>query len=154
MRRALRQRRRYRGTALVLVLGMTTLLVTLGIAATQIARGELKRNTLEQDQAEARIAAQYTLDYIHKALNGNTSWRSDAQDDRWYYFAQLDGTYIYYSYIDQIDGDISNDATQPFILYTLAIKGNSQRLYRVELVPDEAGNLNRNESKFEQGVFN
>jgi type II secretory pathway component PulK len=148
-----RQRRRTRGTALVLVLGMTTLLVTLGIAATQIARGELKRNTLAQDQADARVAAQYAIDYIHKTLNGRTSWRDNASNGSWNYFAQLDDVSIAYAYVDEIDGDLTNDATQPFFLYTLAIKGDSRRVYRIELIPDDEGNLIRNDSTFEQGVF-
>jgi len=149
----IKQHRRTRGTALVLVLGMTTLLVTLGFAVTQIARGELKKNTLEQDQADARIAAQYTLDYMHKALDGSTSWRSGAGNGTWKYFASLDGAWIFYSYVDEIDGDMSNDATQPFVLYSLAVKGNSKRAYRVELIPDESGNLKRNDASFEQVVF-
>lgn len=146
--------RKQRGTALVMVLGMTTLLVTLGLTAVQIARGELRQNELEQDQAEARIAAQYALDYFHKTLDGDTTWRASASNLSWRLFATLDGVTIYYAYQDQIDGDISNDATQPFLLYSLAIKGNSRRLYRVELIPDASGNLKRNHSKFEQGTFN
>jgi len=154
MKHQLRQRRRSKGTALVLVLGITTLLVTLGITAVQISRGELKQNELEQDQAEVRIAAHCALDFIHKSLDGDTAWRSSAFDASWYYFTNFDGANIYYGYVDQIDGDVSNDATQPFMLYTLAIKGNSKRVYRVELIPDADGNLRRNDSTFEQGIFN
>ena len=153
MQRQFIKRRRSHGTALVLVLGMTTLLVTLGIAATHVARGELERNTLEQDQADARIAAQYTLDYIHKALDGDTSWRAGAVNDNWTLFATLHEVTLYYKYVDEIDGDITNDATQPFMLHAVAIKDNSRRLYRVELVPDASGNLKRNDSTFEQGTF-
>lgn len=153
MRRRQQQRRRSRGTALVLVLGVTTLLVTLGITAIQIARGTLKQNALEKDEAEARIAAKYTLDYVHKMLDGDTTWRVDAMDGSWSLFTQIDDTLIFYSYIDEIDGDISNDPAQPFMLYTVAITDHSKRVYRVELIPDADGNLRRNDSKFEQGTF-
>ncbi len=147
------QQRRSRGTALVLVLGLTTLLVTLGIAATQIARGELKRNDLEHEQADARIAAQYTLDYIQKALDGNTSWRADATNETWSLFSHMDGVTTFYAYLDPIDGDVTNDASQPFLLYSLAVSGNSKRAYRVELTPDSEGNLKRNDATFEQVIF-
>lgn len=153
MKRQAHPQRRRRGTALILVLGITTLLVTLGIAATQIARGQLERNALEQDQAAARLAAQSTQDLIQKALDGQTTWRSTAVSGDWNTFATLDGVQLYYAYVDEVDGDLGNDTTQPFVLYSLAVSGDSKRCYRVELVPDSANNLRRNEPTFEQVVF-
>lgn len=145
--------RRRRGTAYVLALSITSMLIVLGITATQIARGAIEENELEHDQAEARTAALYAQDYIHKFLDGNTSWRANAPNANWSYFAQLHDVTMFYAYVDQIDGDITNDPTQPFMLYTLAVKGESRRVYRVEVVPDADGNLTRNLDKFEQVAF-
>lgn len=145
--------RRRQGTALILVLAMTTLLVTLGIAATKIARAELKKNDLEKDQAQVRIAAQYALDFMQKRLDGETDWRSTANNGAWNVFSTINGVTIYYAYVDQTDGDLSDDATDPFLLHSLAFTGDSLRVYRVELISDEQGNLKRNEATFEQGVF-
>lgn len=145
--------RRRRGTAYVLALAVTSMLVVLGIAATQIARGAIEQKGLEHDQAQARIAALYAQDYIQKLLDGDTAWRGAAPDGTWSLFAELHGVTLHYAYIDQADGDITNDPTQPFLLYTMAVKGASRRVYRVEMIPDENGNLTRNLDKFEQVAF-
>ena len=144
---------RRRGTAYVLALAITTMLITLGIAATQIARGAMQENTLEQDQATAALVAQFSQDYMHKLLSDKADWRDTAPNSSWRLFAIFDDTAVWFAYIDQIDGDIKNDATQPFMLYTMAIKGDTRRVYRVEIVPDSDGNLTRNLDKFEQVAF-
>ena len=145
--------RRRRGTAYVLALAVTSLLIVLGLTATQIARGELEQNSLEQDEAKARIAAHYTLDYIHKFLDGSIAWRGTAKHETWSYFAAIDDVMIFYGYQDQIDGDMTNDPAQPFMVYAMAISGDARRVYRVELISDADGNLTRNSSKFEQVTF-
>lgn len=147
--------RRSRGTAYVLVLAVTSILIVLGISASQIARGELEQSTLEHDQFHSRLGAQYAQDLIHKFLDGDTAWRTTVQDATWYLMlSNVDGTYrVYYAFVDQIDGDIRNDATQPFMLYTLTVGGDARRAYRIELIPDEDGNLTRNANSFEQILF-
>lgn len=141
---------RRRGTAYVLALSIMTILMIVGIAATKIARTELAKSTLESDQAVARLSAIYTQDYIHRVLSGGTAWRASAPNASWNIFYQYQGCTMYYAYVDQVDGNINNDATQPFLLYTLAVKGNSRRIYRVEIVPDANGNLTRNADTFQQ----
>lgn len=153
LRRAYSRHARQRGTAYVLVLAITSMLVMLGITATQISRGEMKRNTLEQDQAEVRLLAISCQDILHKQLSGRLTWRASARDGKWTRFETIDGVTLYYAFVDQIDGDITNDYTQPFLLYTAAVDGDSARAYIVELVPDESGNLTRNASSFRQMVF-
>lgn len=153
MRLCKNHRRRQRGTAYVLVLAITSILIVLGIAATQIARGEIERNDLEQDQAKARIAAQYAMDYIHKLRNGDVTWRANVVNAQWRSFMNYNGVAIYSAYIDQIDGDMANDSGQPFLLYTAAVSGDSRRVYRVEMISDDAGNLTRNDETFEQIPF-
>lgn len=150
MKRSGAYNRRRRGTAYVLALALTSILIVLGIAATQIARGEMQKNTLEHDVVQARIAAHYTLDYIHKLLDDDADWRDGAQNKRWVFLRRIGDAYLYFAYYDQIDGDITNDYTQPFLLYVAAVVGDTRRVYRVELVPDEDGDLTRNTSTLQQ----
>ena len=144
---------RQRGTAFVLVLAITSLLVMLGITTTQLSRNEMQRNNLDQDQASVRLIALTGQDILHKRLDGSTAWRATAANGSWTYYGAIDGVALYYAFVDQIDGDVTNDATQPFLLYTLAVDGDSIRSYIVELVPDDSGNLTRNASSFRQAIF-
>lgn len=146
-------RQRQRGTAYVLVLSITTLLVTLGIAATQIAQGQIEQVDLDQDLAQARLAAQVTQDIIHRRNSGTTTWRDGVSNATWYSLASLDGLSYFYAYVDPIDGDLSNNTTDPFVLYTLAFSGQAFRIYSSEYRVDEDGNWTRDASTFKQEVF-
>ena len=146
-------RRRRRGTAYVLVLAITTLLVTLGLAATQLAKGQIEQGEAELDVARARVAAQTAQDLIHKGIDGGDSWRDGAATASWYLLGVFDGVRIWYAYIDQIDGDLSDDYSEPFLLYTMANVGSAYRIYSVEYTADEDGKLTRNAGTFKQEVF-
>lgn len=147
------RRRHQRGTAYVLVLAITALLVTLGLAANQLAQNQIERGESDHDLAKARLAALYTQDYVHKLINGSLTWRDGITSGNWRYFTMLDGVRIWFAYVDQIDGDLSNDYSEPFVLYTLAICGDAYRLYSVEFSADDAGNLTAIASTFRQEVL-
>lgn len=154
MQQRLRNRgKRQRGTAYVLVLAITTLLVTLGIAATQLAQNQIKRGESEQDVAKARLAAQYTQDYLQKMHSEDETWRDGVLTARWYYFTNLDGVDIWHAYVDQIDGDLTDDYSEPFLLYTMARSGNAYRSFIAEYSADADGNLILYASSLRQAVF-
>ena len=141
---------RRRGTAYVLVLGITSLLVTLGLAAIELSSIERERYELAQDQATARYAAFTGLDLLHKSLEGNSTWRDSASDDTWgIVYVEGDLT-LSYKFVDEEDGMIAGDYTQPFRLYTRASIGHSNRLYSVVYTPDASNNLTRDLSTFRQ----
>ena len=144
---------RQRGTAFVLVLAITSMLVMLGITTTQLSRNEMKRNNMDQDQAAVRLMAMTGLDIMHKRLDGSTAWRATATNGQWTYFLRIDGVTMYYAFVDQIDGDMTNDNSQPFQLYSLAFDGSSMRIYVVEMTSDASGNLTRNASSLRQATF-
>lgn len=145
--------RKQRGTAYVLVLAITTLLVTLGIAATHLAQNQIEQGDSALDQAKARLAAQSYLDILHRRNNGSTTWRDGVATETWFLLTSQDGIDLYYAYDDPIDGDLDDDYTEPFRLYTLAKSGTAFRIYSVEYTADTDGNLTRNASTFKQEVF-
>lgn len=144
---------RRRGTAYILVLAITSMLIVLGISATQIARGELSKHKLENDQVEARLAALSAQEYFHKQFSGSMTWRAGQPTGNWVYYQTVGGSRIFYAFLDQIDGDVTNDYSQPVLLYTMGITNDAIRAYRVELIPDDSGNLTRNAASFEQVTF-
>ncbi|MEM9346546.1 MAG: hypothetical protein AAGB26_08005 [Planctomycetota bacterium] len=145
--------RRQRGTAYVLVLAITTLLITLGLTATQLAQDQIEQGDIQSDQAKARLAALYMQDVIHKRNTGDLTWRDGLDTETWYYMGTQDGILVFQAYADQIDGDLDDDYAEPFLLYTLAVSGTTFRIYSVEYASDSSGNLTRNASTFQQQVF-
>lgn len=142
-----------RGTAYLLVLAITSMLVVLGFAANQIAANQIDREQLETDQANARLAASSSLDHVHKLLDGQTAWRGYINSGYWYLLRTEDDTTVYLAVIDQVDGDLSNNNAQPFLVYCMAVVNNSRRVYSVEFYSDAAGNLTMNHAKFKQSTF-
>jgi len=134
---------RQRGTAYVLVIGITSLLVVLGLAAAQITKRQTERNQLHISEAQARLNAEYVQGYIQKLYDGSMNWRDNVGDNQWAYFFTYEGVSMYYAFEDPIDGQMAGDYTQPFRLYTLAVAGEAQRLYSAEYMPDEDGRLTR-----------
>ncbi|MEM6257810.1 MAG: hypothetical protein AAGI37_05805 [Planctomycetota bacterium] len=145
--------RRQRGTAYMLVLAITTLLITLGLTATQLAQDQIERGDIQSDQAKARLAALYMQDVIHKRNTGDLAWRDGLETETWYLQGAQDGVLLFYAFVDEIDGDLDDDYTEPFLLYTMGYAGATFRIYSVEYVSDSSGNLTRNASTFQQQVF-
>jgi hypothetical protein len=147
------QLRKQRGTAYVLVLAITTLLITLGIAATQLAQNQIEQGDNENGQAKARLAGQAALDIIHKRNTGDLTWRDGVVAEQWYPLGLVDDVYVYYAYLDPIDSDVEDDYADPVVLYTLAFTGNNYRIFSAEYTADDAGNLTLNGSTLKQEVF-
>ena len=141
------QRRRHakrRGTAYVLVLSITSLLVMLGLTASQLVRTEISNNSRLEDQAAVQLSAMSALDIMHKRLDGETAWRSSTAHDAWDTGEKIDGVLVQFKFIDETDGNLSSDNTHRFRLYAMATRNDARRLYSVELMPDASFNLRRN----------
>ena len=146
---------RQRGTAYVLVLGITTLLVVMGIGGAMLGRVEVEKGNLQHDQAVARLAAEVTLDIRHKQLNlSGTAWRSAVQHDTWSAAQTYAGAQIRTKIVDEIDGDLTNNNAQPFRVYTMAQVGNAARVYSIEMIPEDDDTYTRNARTLRQEVMN
>ncbi len=141
----LRQPARQRGTIYVLVLGVVSLLVVLGVAGAMSARVTVQRGKLEQEQLRARLLAESYLDLIHKRINGTTLWRNLHINNTWSNPAEIiDGCRLQYKFVDEQDANLSNNTAQPFRLYAKASIGNAVRVLSIELMPDGSGGNTRN----------
>ena len=146
----MRRRAGQRGTIYVLVLGITTLLVAMGLAGSMLARISVERTNLGEDQAKARLLAVSYLDYCHSRIDGYTLWRGTVSQNVWDTpEAFADGS-AERMYIDEIDGDITNDNDQPFRLYVRVTVGNAVRAYSQEFIPGESDKLIRDPKSLRQ----
>lgn len=148
----MRSRVRQRGTAYVLVLGIVSLLVVMGLASALLVRGNIERSQLEQDQAKARLLALSYLDIRHSQIDGFTAWRDFVEDGEWDAEYTLGDGWVQSRYVDEIDGNINNSGgrTQPFRLYVRAGVGDAVRIYSQEFVPDESNRLRRDPQSLRQ----
>lgn len=146
----MRRRAKQRGTAYVLVLGITTLLVVMGLTSALIARGTLQRIELETDQAKARLLGITFMDYCHSRIDGSAFFRMLVTSGEWRSAETFGDGAAQHMYVDEIDGDINNDNAQPFRLYVMVTVGDAVRIYSQEFVPDESNNLRRDPKTFRQ----
>lgn len=150
----MRARRRQSGTVYVLVLGIVSLLVVLGLAGAMLARGTIERSTLEQDQAKARLLALSYLDVRHSQIDGYSLWRSFASENAYDSAYTLGDGQVQSMYVDEIDGDLANDSAQRFRIYIKATVGQAVRVYSQEFIPDDSNNLYRNPKSLRQEPAN
>ena len=146
----MRRRAKQRGTAYVLVLSITTLLVVLGLTSTLIARSTLQRTELEADQAKARLLGITFMDYCHSRIDGSAFFRMLVQSGEWRSAEPFgDGT-ARHMYLDEIDGDMNDGNAHPFRLYVMVTVGDAVRVYSQEFIPDDSNNLRRDPKTFRQ----
>lgn len=148
----MRSVRRQRGTVYVLVLGITTLLVAMGVAGAMLARVANERSNLEQDQAKARLLALSMFDIRHGQIDGYTLWRAFVTNDTWDGWQTLGDGQVRSKYLDEVDGDIKNwgGEDQPFRLYVEAQVGDAVRVYSQEFIVGDSNVLIRNPKSLRQ----
>ncbi|MFK7789183.1 MAG: hypothetical protein AB8C95_06805 [Phycisphaeraceae bacterium] len=133
------QHRRQQGSAYVLVLGIVMMLVVLGIGSTLLSRVFLEQNQLGDDAVDAKFAAVSALDVMHKRIDGGNGWRSLVTNDTWTGGETYAQATVQYKFVDELDENLSNDATQPFRLYAKASVGNAVQVFSIEFSPDDTG---------------
>lgn len=142
--------RRQRGTVYVLVLSITSLLVVLGIASSMLARKHTRQSVLQHNQTSARLAAITALDYQHKMIDGDATWRNAVTDGVWSAGATYEDAVVQYKFIDEMDGSLVDSSAHPFRLYAKATVGDAVRIYSAEFIPDAANSYTRDPRTFRQ----
>lgn len=135
------QRSHRKGSAYLLVLGVTSLLVTLGLAAIQLATRQVERHAWTEAQAQTRLSALNAQDLVSRQLSGTTAWRPFVSNNLTYFLMRQGDGFVYFSLSDPIDGDVANDPLHAIRLRTLSVSGHTVRIYSAEYQPDEDGNL-------------
>lgn len=149
-----RSRLRRRGSAYILVLGITAMLVVMGIGSTLLSRVMLEQSGLEEDIAAAGLAAGAALDVVHKRIDGTTAWRSLVTNNTWSGVETYGQAQIQAKFVDEYDSDLSNDTSDSFRLYAKAVVGNAVRVYSIELKPDGSGGYTRDAKTLRRDAVN
>jgi hypothetical protein len=131
-----------RGGAYVAVLGVAALTTVIGMASMWSARTTHRTTTLTGDTARARHLAEAAVELALIAINSDSYWRDTVIDDDWSTPQACNGAQLSYKFVDEIDGDLSDDADQPFRVYGRADVGDAVRIVSVRVEPFDPGDAN------------
>lgn len=136
---------RRRGSVYVAVLGAGMIVTVIGLSALWVARIRGRTTTAQQDAISADLCAQSALDITLFRITENPNWRNTYTNDTWTTEESLGGGYTFqFKLVDEADGNLADNPTQPVRLYAKAIFGTAVRLYSVLLEFHPPPNLLRN----------
>ncbi len=134
-RRAGRRVRLYRrrATSYVAVLGATTIVSIIGMSALFAMRVELRATRQAEDAALADAFSTSMIEVYILRTSQVANWRSSEVNGAWSADETADGVRFSYKLVDEVDGDLANDPTQPVRLYARARVGDAVRTHSVLL---------------------
>jgi hypothetical protein len=126
---------RRRGGVYVLVLGVSTMLGVVGLSAVVLARTNTREVVMERDLASASVLARSAVQLACARLNADSAWRTTFISGTSITGIPLGAGQVNFRIVDEIDNNLSNDATQPVRVFGTARVGAAQRTYSVQLAP-------------------
>ena len=130
----------------------TALLITgIGLSSLWAMRVQRRVAGVGEAEVKARVAAGSFLDVALLRIANNPSWRSTYTHDVWISDEMVDNISCTFKLVDELDGDLANDDTQPVRLYAKATAGDAVRIYSVLLRAAHPINLLSN-GDMENGV--
>lgn len=125
---------RNRGTVLVLVLAVTSMVGVIGLSSLLATRLEHRGVRARADAAQAQRLADGALQLIHTRLGDDADWRSTHTHDVWSADETLDvDTTMRYRLRDEDDADLSDDPDGWARLTVRVAHGASVRLVSVRV---------------------
>jgi len=130
-----------RGSIYLATLGTAVIVTIIGLSALLVARVHRATAAAVEDATRARIAADCAVDVMIFRLAGQSDWRDVLENDVWTSEEIAGDATVSYKLVDEIDGDLSNDDTQPVRLYAKARVGRAVRICSVLLNPPDWDNI-------------
>ena len=135
---------RRRGSVYIAVLGAGMIVIVIGLSALWVARIRGRTTAANQDAISADLCAQSALDLALFRIGADPNWRTTYTHDTWTAEESLGDYTFQFKLVDEADGDLANDPSQPARLYAKAGFGAAVRLYSVLLEVHNPPNLLRN----------
>jgi hypothetical protein len=128
-----------RGSAYIAILGVSLLVITLGLGGLLASRSTRMTMSLESDQSEARAYAFGAIDWIRRSMSLDAAWRSKLVSGATAAPMTFGRGTIAYRLVDEVDGDLANEALDPVRVYGFGYAGEAARGLSVELKPTGPG---------------
>ncbi len=129
----LRPAARQRGSVYLLVLGVCSIILVIGLSAMAAVRIQHRGTILREDAAQAQQLADAGLQIVFARLTADPDWRTNETHDAWSTLETTGAGFFQYKLVDQNDTDLSDDDNDPARLYIRATHGDAVRLASVQL---------------------
>ena len=141
--RTTRSRRRTlrRGGMYVAVLGVAMLVTLIGLSALLAVRVDQRTTGLLENAVKVDFQAQAAVDRAIFRLNNLANWRTAYTTDTWTAGQTFDGVTTSFKLVDEIDGNLADDANEPVRVYGRATVGDALRVYSLCVGPRVIRNL-------------
>jgi hypothetical protein len=136
-----RRRASRRGGIYVAVLGVAMVVTLIGLSALLAVRVDQRATDLMENAVKVDFQAQATVDRALLRLNSIANWRTTYTNDTWTAGQTFDGVTTSFKLVDELDGNLANDANQPVRVYGRAVAGDALRMYSVCVQPRSTPNL-------------
>jgi len=128
-------KRSRRGSAYLLVLGASMLIVTVGVSAVMISKQRTSGAIARSEAMRARAGAITGISMALEAADRQSSWRETHAESSVCFVSQSDGVNIRVSATDPADGILDDDWTQPVRLRSTSTVGVGARTYEASFAP-------------------
>lgn len=136
-----RRANRQRGSVLVLVLGVTSIVGVIGLSSLLAVRLQHRDVQTRADASQAQQLADTGLQLLHARLSANNNWRNEHTHDAWSADESLgDGSQLRYKLRDEgdeNDADLADDENDAARLIVRVAHGNAVRLASCQLAGGE-----------------
>jgi hypothetical protein len=144
---------RRRGSAYVLVLGISLLVGVIGVAALTAVRVQIRTAANTSDSEEARIYAQSGVELARLWVNDDvTDWRTKRVSGAPTTLPLGSGT-VSVTLTDPVDGDLANSPLDPVLVTATGYKGRARQQVLVTLRPAPIGYSCLNAALTANGAF-
>lgn len=128
-------KRTRRGSAYVLVLGASMLIVTVGVSSVMIARQSASSAASKCDSLDARASALAGMTMALEAADRDTTWRAQYAESPICLESEIDGAAIRVAVADPSDGMLDDEWTDPIQLRATSTFGLGSRTYQAVFEP-------------------
>jgi len=139
MRPAIRSTPPRRGSAYVLVLGLSAIIMTLALGAIALARLQARRGRATADIAHARLCAHAALQVGRRLIKNDPDWRDHFPNGTWGAGVPVGRGAGSLQGIDPGDGDLADNILEPVVLTGTGSRNLATQTMRVTLLADATG---------------
>lgn len=124
-----------RGSVYLAVLGAAAIVAVLGLSAIVVARIQLRVANAQTESVRAKVTAQSMLEVVILRVSALANWRTTHTNNVWSTVETIGDCSFKYKFVDEIDGNLANDATQNVRLHVWGQSGPAVRIQSVCLAP-------------------
>jgi len=133
-----RGRRARRGSSHVIVLSLASVLTVVGISAVTVSRVRTKGTIQANEWTDAQMLAFSASEHALTTINDDPDWRENLQGQT--VQRTFHGKTLSWQIVDEADGDLTDDPTDPVTLKVTGAAGQANYALRVDLaLPADTG---------------